>query len=257
MPGKPYVQQPSKVPVKKPLFIRILQSVWFWIGVIVLLIGAFVDMHSAYEWIKNWGKTPLQQAQEEKWLRGLLIPEAIRGQNDLIIRLGNNTTHWDLPPDRITPQILDFNVTHCPKINYFKKKYNRGDELVDPFSGLRFMIKNNRIYISDTVRKMVNFEDVLVYINFDHYDIAKGEYGDVHDDDQHLEVLEKNGRVAVTLGFNAANELYIEGFFVTPELVCVVGGEHGLSACNYRDSPSDMERVKKEIATVKTHFKYH
>jgi len=104
---------------------------------------------------------------------------------------------------------------------------------------------------------MANFEDVLVYINFDHYDVAKGEYGDVHDDDQHLEVLEKNGKVAITLGFNAANELYIEGFFVTPEIVCVVGGNHGLSLCNYRDSPSDMDSVRKEIGTVKAHFKYH
>jgi hypothetical protein len=203
----------------------------FWIVTFLALIGAY----PTYKFIKNEFKSPEEKYYDEMFISSIVIPPEVNYQTNLInIKAGLSTISFTM-----TSLMSGINY-RCP----FDVKGADGKNV--EAIPLHFKIYDNKLYVSCIFRDLDNGE-IIGEIKDNELSLLKSNILRFQSFNDGFEVVDKEGNVAMSLFFSYPNNINIQGYFSTREVITVVSNE---LAMYKRDELKSLDSIKSIISKI-------
>jgi hypothetical protein len=207
-----------------------LSKKWYAIiGVIFTILGwvAFKDT------ISDWFQSDHTKYKNENFIPGFLIPHS-SDSDTLIFQVGT------------TPLKLAIGDLRWHEIKGFGGILNC--VLDAPFENFSMKLEDKKLYFS---LKIVDIEkeEVIGIMDYNHWSLFKPNLLDYYNDDNTLEVLDRQGNVAFSIQLIGLNIIKLRGYFISQKNISIVADDRML-LCVPKDSVNDKKAAIKIIKSI-------
>src|SRR6185312_7404784 len=197
--------QNQKIPIEKvPMWRKIWtvnKKVFRIIGIFVTAIVTFIAFKEAiHKWI-----TPQQKLyEEEKFIKGILVPKYIESYKDLNLFYGSFTVSYP--------------------IQEFKNGINITPDLIkcggEPMGNIELIIADNKLFVSIEIHDLK--DELVGVIDYNKWSLFKPNLLTYHETDGSLEVIDRYNNVVLSILFIAPNTISLQGYFMEKNVIVVV-----------------------------------
>jgi len=234
---------------------RVPRKIWVALASLSILV-TLSQISGTWKTITDLFKTKAELFREEKFVSGVLLPDDIDLEKPITFIFGTNKLEYTFEELQKIAKVgvkssLQFS---CGKPILDISKAREPDDHIDysPISSLAFKIIDRRLYVSDTARYVLN-EEVTGILDFNEWSLPKDNILDLHQRDNYLEIIDKQGHLCLGVEFIDGNTVQVQGYFINQYYFAVLNSSDNSAPCLIRD---DQKQIALNlISQLKSHHK--